>query len=246
MLVFVLFLQKLLLAASGQHLYFVELTDDFAGRLLRQDQKDALANFSVGVGILSKKLVDSDQVTLEAKEDEARYGTWVVVQEKMELDEDGKYELIQTEIPTRSCSKRDFYQAAPDAGDFIDSHIEDLTCFDNSLLSTLQPYSQKYRAVRPKLRLEFIPCDSEERDCENSSVLKDWLESSTLVLYYDIQSLDAEDGSNHSRAMLDFSSITQYSLYNFDISLKSLSHDIGFLASHKVTDSFISLSKLGI
>ena len=137
LLVFVLFLQKLLLAASGQHLYFVELTDDFAGRLLRQDQKDALANFSVGVGILSKKLVDSDQVTLEAKEDEARYGTWVVVQEKMELDEDGKYELIQTEIPTRSCSKRDFYQAAPDAGDFIDSHIEDLTCFDNTLLSTL-------------------------------------------------------------------------------------------------------------
>lgn len=126
LLVFVLFLQKLLLAASGQHLYFVELTDDFAGRLLRQDQNDALANFSVGVGILSEKLVD-----------QARYGTWVAVQEKMELDEDGKYELIQTEIPTRSCSKSDFYQAAPDAGDFIDSHIEDLACFDNSLLSTL-------------------------------------------------------------------------------------------------------------
>ena len=126
LLIFVLFLQKLLLAASGQHLHFVELTDDFAGRLLRQHQKDALANFSVGVGILSEKLVD-----------QARYGTWVVVQEMAYLDEAGKYELDQTEIPTRSCSKEDFYQAAPDAGDFIDSHIEDLTCFDNTLLSTL-------------------------------------------------------------------------------------------------------------
>jgi len=98
--------------------------------------------------------------------------------------------------------------------------------------------------------------ESEERDCENISVLKDWLESSTLVLYYNTQSLDAEDGSIHSRAMLEFSSITQdgheffarnpTALYNFDISLKSLSHDIGFLASHKVTNSFISSAKLGI
>ena len=103
--------------------------------------------------------------------------------------------------------------------------------------------------MRPKLRIKFEACDSEGRgaeSCENIGRLKDWLESSTLVLYYNTQSLDAEHGSIRSRAMLDFNSIKQYSLYNFDISLKSLSHDIGFLASHKVTDSFISLSKLGI
>ena len=144
LLVFVLFLQKLLLAASGQHLYFVEPADDFAGRLLRQDQNDALANFSVGVGIfqfqhrseatLSEKLVEHSQAINHT--DQARYGTWVVVQEEMDLDEDGKYEVIQTEMPTRKCSKSNFYQAAPDAGDFIDSHIEDLACFDTSLLST--------------------------------------------------------------------------------------------------------------
>lgn len=105
--------------------------------------------------------------------------------------------------------------------------------------------------MRPKLRLKFIPCYAEERDCEdnpveNTAAVKAWLESSTLVLYYNTQSLDAENGSIHSRAMLDFSSITQNSLYNFDISLKSLSPDPGFLTSRKATDSFISLAKLGV
>lgn len=133
LLVFVLFLQKVLLAASSQHLYFVEQTDDFAGRLLRQDQNEALKNFNVGVGILSEEVTKWKNETRASEElvGQARYGTWVLVQEKMELDEDGKYELIQTEIPTKSCSIDDFKQAAPDARDFVDSHIEDLTCFDS-------------------------------------------------------------------------------------------------------------------